>query len=241
MSLPLADTVERWPLDRLIPYARNARTHSEEQVAQIAASIVEFGWTNPILVDAEGVVVAGHGRLQAARRLGLDAVPVVVLGHLTTAQRRAYVIADNKLALNAGWNEELLAAELHALNGEGFDLALTGFSDAELDALMAPLAGEREADYGGQDAADETPAPPRQPVMQSGDLWLIGRHRLLCGSSADAAVVSHVMEGKRAPRFVTVLDAVGLPNIRRRSVVRPAASRVLGDVPIAQGRAMLRR
>ena len=130
-----ADKIEQWPTAKLLPYARNARTHSDDQVAQIAASIVEFGWTNPILVDAEGVVVAGHGRLLAARRLGIETVPVVVLGHLTPAQRRAYVIADNKLALNAGWNEELLAAELHALNGEGFDLALTGFSDAELEAF----------------------------------------------------------------------------------------------------------
>ena len=118
MTPKLPDTVEHWPLDRLIPYARNARTHQDDQAAQIAASIVEFGWTNPILVDAEGGLVAGHGRLLAARKLGLDTVPVVVLDHLTPAQRRAYVIADNKLALNAGWNEELLAAELHALNGE---------------------------------------------------------------------------------------------------------------------------
>lgn len=203
MTPRLPDTVEHWPLDRLIPYARNARTHADDQVAQIAASIVEFGWTNPILVDAEGIVVAGHGRLLAARRLAIETVPVVVLGHLTPAQRRAYVIADNKLALNAGWNEELLAAELHALNGEGFDLALTGFSDAELEALMAPLGDEGEADNRDEDAADETPAPPRQPVTQAGDLWLLGRHRLVCGSSTDAAVVSRVMEGKRASLVFT--------------------------------------
>ncbi len=128
MKPRLPDAVEHWPLDRLNPYARNARTHDDGQIAQIAASIVEFGWTNPILVDAEGGIVAGHGRLLAAHKLGLDTVPVVVLDQLTPAQRRAYVIADNKLALNAGWNEELLAAELHALNGDGFDLALTGFS-----------------------------------------------------------------------------------------------------------------
>ncbi|MBM3526828.1 MAG: site-specific DNA-methyltransferase [Alphaproteobacteria bacterium] len=203
MTHRLPDTVEHWPLDRLIPYARNARTHADDQVAQIAASIVEFGWTNPILVDAEGVVVAGHGRLLAARRLGIDTVPVVVLGHLTSAQRRAYVIADNKLAFNAGWNEELLAAELQALNGEGFDLALTGFSDAELEALMAPLGDEGDADDGNEDAADETPAPPRQPVSRAGDLWLLGRHRLLCGSSTDAAVVARAMVGKRATLVFT--------------------------------------
>ena len=165
MTQPVNLAVEHWPLDRLIPYARNARTHADDQVAQIAASIVEFGWTNPILVDAEGVMVAGHGRLLAARRLGIDTVPVVVLGHLTPAQRRAYVIADNKLALNAGWNDELLAAELHALNGDGFDLALTGFDETELDRLLAPLDEADDSDAAAD--GDETPDPPRNPVTQA--------------------------------------------------------------------------
>lgn len=204
MTPRLPDTVEHWPLDRLIPYARNARTHDDDQVAQIAASIVEFGWTNPILVDSEGGLVAGHGRLLAARKLGLDTVPVVVLDHLTPAQRRAYVIADNKLALNAGWNEELLATELHALNGEGFDLALIGFSETELDALMAPLDDEADASGGAdEDAADEMPAPPREPISRPGDLWLIGDHRLLCGDSADPAAVARVMNGERAALVFT--------------------------------------
>ncbi len=142
MTLRFApERIEFWPLERLSAYPRNPRTHSETQVAQIAASMVEFGWTNPVLVSADGELIAGHGRLEATRRLGLETVPVVVLDHLTPAQRRAYVIADNKLALNAGWNEELLAAELHALNGEGFDLSLIGFDEAELDRLMAPLDG----------------------------------------------------------------------------------------------------
>jgi DNA modification methylase len=203
MTPRLPDTVEHWPLDRLIPYARNSRTHADDQVAQIAASIVEFGWTNPILVDAEGGIVAGHGRLLAARKLGLVTVPVVVLDHLTPAQRRAYVIADNKLALNAGWNEELLAAELHALNGEGFDLALTGFPETELDALMAPLDDEENTEGAGEDAADEMPAPAREPISRTGDLWLIGNHRLLCGDSTDPATVARVMNGKRATLVFT--------------------------------------
>lgn len=204
MDLRLPDAVEHWPLDRLIPYARNARTHDDDQVAQIAASIVEFGWTNPILVDTDGGIVAGHGRLLAARKLGLDTVPVVVLDHLTPAQRRAYVIADNKLALNAGWNEELLASELHALNGEGFDLGLTGFSEAELDALMAPLGDEPEAgSKETDDAADEMPAPPREPVSRAGDLWLIGNHRPLCGDSTDSSVVARVMDAERAALVFT--------------------------------------
>jgi DNA modification methylase len=200
----LPDTVEHWQLDRLIPYVRNARTHDDDQVAQIAASIVEFGWTNPILVDAEGGIVAGHGRLLAARKLGLDTVPVVVLDHLAPAQRRAYVIADNKLALNAGWNEELLAAELHALNGEGFDLALTGFAESELDALMAPLDDDAESANGsGEDAADEMPSPSREAVSRAGDLWLIANHRLLCGDSTDASAVARVMNGEHAALVFT--------------------------------------
>ncbi len=159
MTPRLPHAVEHWPLDRLIPYARNARTHRDDQVAQIAASIIEFGWTNPILVDSEGGIVAGHGRLLAARKLGLDSVPVVVLDHLTPAQRRAYVIADNQLALNAGWDEELLAGKLHALNGEGFDLELTGFTESEVDALMAPLTDEGEVEESAsKDAADEMPS-----------------------------------------------------------------------------------
>ncbi|MCL4712801.1 MAG: site-specific DNA-methyltransferase [Pseudorhodoplanes sp.] len=199
----LPDTVEHWPIDRLIPYARNARTHDDNQVAQIAASIVEFGWTNPILVDAEGGIVAGHGRLLAVRKLGLDTVPVVVLEDITPAQRRAYVIADNKLALNAGWNEELLASELHALNGEGFDLGLTGFTDAELDALMAPLGDESDAESAGDNADDEMPAPSREPISRAGDLWLVGDHRLLCGDSTDSSVVARVMNGERAALVFT--------------------------------------
>ncbi len=204
MPPPLPDTVEHWAIDRLTPYGRNARTHDDNQVAQIAASIVEFGWTNPILVDAQGGIVAGHGRLLAAHKLGLDTVPVVVLDHLTPAQRRAYVIADNKLALNAGWNEELLAAELHALNGDGFDLALTGFSETELDALLAPLGEETDAaDDVGEDAADEMPAPPREPISRVGDLWLIGNHRLLCGDGTDPSAVARVMNGERAALVFT--------------------------------------
>ena len=130
----VADKIEHWPLARLLPYARNARTHSDEQVAQIAASIVEFGFTNPILVGSDGVIVAGHGRLAAARKLGLEAVPVVVLDHLSPTQRRALVIADNRIAENAGWDDAMLRTELEALQDDGFDLDLTGFDP---DALAA--------------------------------------------------------------------------------------------------------
>jgi ParB-like chromosome segregation protein Spo0J len=138
MTPRLPDAVEHWSLDRLIPYARNARTHSDDQVAQIAASIIEFGWTSPILVDADGGIVAGHGRLLAARKLGLDTVPVVVLDHLTPAQRRAYVIADNKLALNAGWNEELLAADAN----RGFRCRI---ADRSRDRALLAVHGRDQA------------------------------------------------------------------------------------------------
>ncbi len=207
MTLRFApERIEFWPLERLSAYPRNPRTHSDEQVAQIAASIVEFGWTNPVLVAGDGTVIAGHGRLEAARRLGLDAVPVVVLDHLTEAQRRAYVIADNKLALNAGWNEELLAAELHALNGENFDLSLTGFDEAELDRLMAPLDDASESDESageGDDVANEVPEPPRESISRVGDLWHLGEHRLLCGDSTEADCVAQVMDGERAALLFT--------------------------------------
>ena len=203
MTHPLPDTVEAWPIDRLIPYGRNARTHSDGQVAQIAASMVEFGWTNPVLADSQGNVIAGHGRLAAAKSLGMDSVPVVILDHLTEAQRRAYILADNKLALNAGWDDETLAAELHALNAEGYDLDLIGFSAEELDALMAPL--DDEGDGGAGEGEDEIPEPPADPVTRPGDLWILGKHRLLCGDSTILADVEKVLGGTPADMCFTFL------------------------------------
>src|SRR5512144_2210695 len=139
----MAQRIEVWPIDRLVPYAKNARTHSDAQVAQIAASIAEFGFNAPILVDSNAGIIAGHGRLLAARKLGLAVVPVVVLDHLSETQRRAYIIADNKLALNAGWDDAVLADELREIQADGLDLALVGFSDDELDSLLAE-GGEPE-------------------------------------------------------------------------------------------------
>jgi DNA modification methylase len=228
MTSGVLSGIERWPLDRLIPYARNARTHSEDQVAQIAASIVEFGWTNPILVDSEGDIVAGHGRLMAARKLGLDTVPVVVLDHLTPVQRRAYVIIDNKLALNAWWDEELLATELHGLNGEGFDLALTGFSEEELDHLM----GELE-ENGSSEQEDEIPEPPVQPVTRPGDLWLLGPHRLLCGDATIGADADCLV-GDTWPDMCFTdspynVDYAGGPDAERRAAERRIMNDALGE------------
>jgi ParB-like chromosome segregation protein Spo0J len=153
--------IENWPLARLKPYSRNARTHSPEQIQQIAASITEFGWTNPILVDSDGGIVAGHGRLQAAQLLNRETVPVIVLSHLSETQRRALVLADNQLALTSGWDDKMLAEELAALQVEAFDLGKLGFSDRELKALLADLdvpvdEGEQdEADEGGEEIADQ--------------------------------------------------------------------------------------
>ena len=137
LSVSMAKRIELWPVERLVPYDRNSRLHNPQQVAQIAASIVEFGFTNPVLVDSNDGIVAGHGRLAAARELGLKTIPVVVLDHLSERQRRAYVIADNKLALNASWDVDVLASELGELRDDGFDLDLVGFTDAEIEGLMA--------------------------------------------------------------------------------------------------------
>jgi DNA modification methylase len=199
MTPRLPETVEHWPLDRLVPYARNARTHSDEQIAQIAASMVEFGWTNPILVDAAGNVIAGHGRLLAAVQLGLDEAPVVILDHLTEAQRTAYVIADNKLALNAGWDDAQLAAELHRLNADGFDLSLIGFSETELDELMAPLEDAATS----VDGEDDVPEPPADPVTRTGDFWILGGHRLLCGDATVATDVARLLGSDKPNLMVT--------------------------------------
>ncbi len=200
MTLRFApERIEFWPLERLSAYARNPRTHSDEQVARIAASIVEFGWTNPVLVAGDGTVIAGHGRLEAARRLGLDAVPVVVLDHLSEAQRRAYVIADNKLALNAGWDEALLAAELARLKDDGLDLGLLGFGEDELDRLLDGFDGEANQ----TEAEDEVPAPPAEPVSRPGDLWRLSQHRLLCGDATVATDVARLFAGARPHLMVT--------------------------------------
>lgn len=197
-----ATTYALVPTDKLIPYARNARTHSDEQVSQIAASIQEFGFINPILIDDEGTVIAGHGRLLAAQKLGLKEVPTVEIGWLTEAQRRAYIIADNRLALNAGWDKDMLRVEIGDLAGVDFDLDLLGFTTDEIaDFLTERTAGECDP--------DETPEVPERAVSEPGDVWLLGNHRLICGSSTEAHTVEKLL-GKVKPHLMVTDPPYGV-------------------------------
>jgi len=199
LTISMAKRIELWPLDRLKPYDRNARTHSVEQVAQIAASIVEFGFTNPILVDSSDGIIAGHGRLSAAQELGLKTVPVVVLDHLSERQRKAYILADNQLALNAGWDTDLLREELQDLAAQDFDLSLIGFSDDELADLLPEIE-----ELPPEDAdADAVPEPPVDPVSKPGDVWLLGKHRVMCGDSTSIDAVETLMGGTQADLLLT--------------------------------------
>ncbi|HLH16749.1 MAG TPA: site-specific DNA-methyltransferase [Bryobacteraceae bacterium] len=192
-------TVQRWPIDKLIPYARNARTHSDAQVAQVAASIIEFGWTNPILVGGDGVIIAGHARLAAARKLGMTEAPVIVLDHLTPTQRRALVLADNRLALNAGWDEEMLHVELESLEEEGFDLDLAGFTGEEIEELLR----DPEETFEGLTDDDAIPEEPKRAVTMAGDVWLMGDHRLLCGDATSMEAMQTVLAGGLADMVFT--------------------------------------
>jgi DNA modification methylase len=194
-----ADNIEQWPTAKLLPYARNARTHSDDQVAQIAASIAEFGFTNPILAGTDGVIVAGHGRLAAAQKLGLEVVPVVVLDHLSPTQRRALVIADNRIAENAGWDDAMLRIEIAALQDDDFDLSLTGF---DADALVELMAGD-EPDAEGETDDDAVPEVSETPVSRPGDIWLLGGHRLLCGDSTVAESYDRVLGGESVDMVFT--------------------------------------
>lgn len=190
--------VQQIALEQLVPYARNARTHSETQVAQIAGSIAEFGFVNPVLVGGDNIIIAGHGRVMAAKKLGLKTVPTIKLDHLTENQRRALVIADNKIAENAGWDEELLRLELQNLADEDFDLDLLGFDDVELDDLLTSLDDDEAA------ALDENiPEVQENPVSRTGDIWIMGEHRLLCGDSTSEADMKKLMAGELADMVFT--------------------------------------
>ncbi|HZT32792.1 MAG TPA: DNA methyltransferase [Bryobacteraceae bacterium] len=199
----MAKQIELWPVERLVPYAKNARTHSEEQIAQIAASIAEFGFNNPVLVDTSAGLIAGHGRVLAARKLGLEQIPVVVLDHLSETQKRAFLIADNRISESARWDDEILRGELAELKDAEFDLALLGFSDDELEALLAEAATEAPVP-GEEEAPEEDIAEaPVEPVTRPGDVWLIGDHRLICGDCRDYGVVARLFDGARANVVIT--------------------------------------
>jgi DNA modification methylase len=191
--------IETRPIEHLIAYSSNARTHSDEQVAEIAASISEFGFNNPVLIDVDAEIIAGHGRVLAARKLGWTEIPVIVLGHLTPNQKRAFRLADNKLALNAGWDEELLRLELEALQAAQVDLSITGFDEQELENLLAAAAAEACTD------ADEVPEPAPLVISRPGDLWMMGRHAVLCGDGTDAASLRLVLRDCVATMIFTDL------------------------------------
>lgn len=206
----------------LTPYARNARTHSKKQIRQIASSIERFGFVNPVLIRESGEIVAGHGRVEAAKHLGLKTVPTLALSHLSEAELKAYIIADNKLALNAGWDREILATELQGLIDLQFDVELTGFSLAEIDLVLDEA---RDASPDGRDAPeDEVPPIEASAVTAPGEIWRLGRHRLICGDARDAAVFDRLMDGARAdlvftdPPYNVKIDGnvCGLGSVRHR-------------------------
>jgi DNA modification methylase len=213
--------VER-KIAELRPYRANARTHSITQIKQIAASIERFGFTNPILVSDDGEIVAGHGRVEAARLVGLTCVPTIVLSHLSEEERRAYVLADNKLALNAGWDREILAIELQALVDLDFDVEVTGFSLAEIDFTIDEL-GEGDPEC-SDTPEDYIPTITGEPVAKKGDVWLLGRHRLLCGDSQDPTAFEELLHGERAdlvftdPPYNVTIDrnVCGLGSVKHR-------------------------
>ncbi len=182
----------------LIPYARNSRTHTDAQVAQVAASIKEFGFLNPIIIAADNTILAGHARVLAARKLGLDKVPCIKAENLTEAQKRAYIIADNKLSLNAGWDEELLAVEISDLKDESFDLSILGFDDSELSKLLSPSEDDIKDDDFDIDAELEKPT-----ITKEGDIWKLGRHRVMCGDSTLPHNFERLMAGRKANLVVT--------------------------------------
>jgi DNA modification methylase len=190
-------TLEYIPTALLIPYARNSRTHSENQIKQVANSITEFGFTNPVLIDSYNGIIAGHGRVKAAQLLCLELVPCLRLGHLSEAQKRAYIIADNQLALNSGWDEDLLRAELLDLQGIEFDMDLLGF---DMETLEDLLFIEPERDNSKE---DDVPEPPADPVSKLGDVWLLGKHLVMCGDSTNIEDVEMLMNGKKADMVFT--------------------------------------
>ncbi len=197
MVTKMTSQMKMVPIDKLVPYINNARTHSPEQITKLRASLREFGFINPVIIDKDYGVIAGHGRLEAAKAEGLDEVPCVLADHLSEAQKKAYILADNRMAMDAGWDEELLRIEIEALQAEAFDIGLTGFDEKELADLFTDDTDVKEDDF------DEDEALEKEPFVEPGDVWLIGRHRLMCGDSTKADDVARLMDGKKANMCVT--------------------------------------
>jgi DNA modification methylase len=234
-----AAQVESWPIDRLIPYARNARTHSDAQIAQVAGSMRQFGWTVPVLCDEAGRIIAGHGRVLAARLLNYDAVPVMVARGWSETQKQAYTLVDNQLALNAGWDFDLLRVELTDLQDQAFDISMLGFPDTEVASIFGRKAGLTDP--------DEVPEPPANPVTVPGDAWILGRHRIVCGDSTDPDTVAKALNGATPHLMVTdppygveydanwrneagrAIDGT-TQRIKTGKVIRPIGARAVGKV-----------
>jgi DNA modification methylase len=218
-----ADKIERKKVKNLIPYARNSRTHSEEQISQISASINEWGFTNPILIDVNNEIIAGHGRLLAAQKLGLEEVPCITAVGWSDAQKKAYVIADNKLALNAGWDNDMLSIEFAELKDMDFDLGLTGFDADELAKLL------QEPEKEGLTDEDEVPNAPEQPVTVEGDVWILGNHRLMCGDSTSIDAIAKLMDGV-TPDLIHTDPPYGMNAVSKSSVLTKSYGiDILGD------------
>jgi DNA modification methylase len=210
-----ADKVEQWSIDKLVPYARNSRTHSDEQINQIAASIKEWGWTTPVLVDENGGIIAGHGRTLAAKKLKIKEIPVVVATGWSDAKKRAYVIADNKLALNAGWDNEMLSLEIGELGDLGFDLDLIGFTPEEIEAL-SPIQL-----IDGLTDEDVVPEPPPEPITKLGDVWILGNHRLMCGDGKDYSNVERLLDNKKINLAITSPPYASQRDYDKESAFKP--------------------
>jgi len=221
ISAEMANRIELWSIERLKPYEQNARTHSAQQVQQVANSIAEFGFTNPILVDGQDGIIAGHARLLAARQLGRTQVPVIVLSHLSETQKRAYILADNQLALNAGWDDGILRAELLAIEAEGFDIDVVGFEAEEMKALL-----EDEPSLGEE---DDAPLPAVIPVSRSGEVWILGSHRILCGDVLDSNHLDLVLAGESADMVFTDPPYGVAYESASKQAHRPIANDNLGD------------
>lgn len=222
--------VEHRPPGALRPYERNARSHSKRQIRQIADSIKRFGFTNPVLISDDDEIIAGHGRVEAAKLLGLESVPTLRLSHLSEAERRTYVLTDNKLALNAAWDQDILAIKLQALVDLDFDVTLIGFSLAEVDLT---IDAARDRSPSGRDAADRVPLNPGPPVSRPGDLWLLGRHRLLCGDARNGADYDRLMDGAKAnlvftdPPYNVEIDGYVAGKVRAEAIaLHPTAKPV---------------